>query len=313
MALAPPSVINEGLGQSPQLRGEEMVLDEWDRISDLLVTAPAISALRLPQPMVSPRLITPTASWENMSLVIAPAMPNWRRTGLRWERVALVEAGSLGLAAYGFRKFDEFFGGAKKPFRWRNDWTQDYTLHFDELIHFQGGYRIAQGMIGLYRWAGLKPAWAEGLGAGTAASVMTFLEYIDGRRPKKQGASYSDFTANLLGVSFAMAKLHVNALQDFDLRLNYMAFGDVLHKKTLLKYDRMTHWLTYDLRRQWRVPLHVGLGYGVRNAFKPNVRSELYLGAGLTPVNILERYYPAAAKSLGWLDMYHVGWHVQIK
>jgi hypothetical protein len=312
-ALAPPSVTNDGLGHSPLLRGEEMVLDELDRDSDLLVTAPAISALRLPRPMVLPNLITPASPWETMPLVITPAMPSWRRSGLRWERLALVETGSLGLAALGFRKFDEFFGGAKKPFRWRNDWTKDHTLHFDELIHFQGGYRIAQGMIGLYRWAGLNKTWAEGLGAGTAASVMTFLEYIDGRRPKKQGASFTDFTANLLGVSFALAKLHVDALQNFDLRLNYTAFGDVLHKKTLLKYDRMTHWLTYDLQRPWRVPLHVGLGYGVRNAFKPNVRSELYFGAGFTPVNILKRYSPEAAKSLAWLNMYHLGWQVQIK
>jgi hypothetical protein len=168
-------------------------------------------------------------------------------------------------------------------------------------------------MIGMYRWAGLSPAWSEGLGTGTAASVMTFLEYIDGRRPKKQGASYSDFTANLLGVGFALAKLHVNALQDVDLRLNYTEFGDILHKKTLLKYDRMTHWLTYDLERQWRMPLHLGLGYGVQNAFKPNVRSEFYVGVGLTPLDILERYYPAAAKPLAWLNMYHLGWQVQIK
>ena len=75
----------------------------------------------------------------------------------------------------------------------------------------------------------------------------------------------------------------------------------------------MTHWLTYDLQRQVNLPLHVGVGYGVQNAFKPQVRSEYYLGVGFTPVAILERYYPAAAKPFSWLNMYHIGWQVQVK
>jgi hypothetical protein len=107
--------------------------------------------------------------------------------------------------------------------------------------------------------------------------------------------------------------MHVGVLQDVDLRLNYTSFGDVLRKKTLLKYDRMTHWLTYDLQRQLNLPLHVGVGYGVQNAFKPQVRSEYYLGIGFTPVAILQRYYPAAAKPFAWLNMYHIGWQIQVK
>lgn len=245
-----------------------------------------------------------------ISSMVTPAAPP---IGLHWGRLALVQTGSIGMTMYGFQKFDDFFGRGQRGFRAGNDWSKDHTLHFDELIHFQGGYRITQGLVGMYRWAGLNAAWSEGLGAGTAASVMTFLEYVDGRRPTKQGASYSDFTANLLGVGFALAKMHVDALQDVDLRLNYTAFGDVLHKKTLLKYDRMTHWLTYDLRRQLNLPLHIGVGYGVQNAFKPRVRSEYYLGIGFTPVAILERYYPAAAKPFAWLNMYNIGWQVQVK
>ena len=244
------------------------------------------------------------------SSLLAPGSP---QIGLHWPRLALVQTGSIGMTMFGFQKFDEFFGRGERAFRAGNDWTKDRTLHFDELIHFQGGYRITQGLVGLYRWAGLNAAWSEGLGAGTAASVMTFLEYVDGRRPGKQGASYSDFTANLLGVGFALAKMRVGALQDVDLRLNYTSFGDVLQKKTLLKYDRMTHWLTYDLQRRLNLPLHVGVGYGVQNAFKPQVRSEYYLGVGFTPVAILERYYPAAAKPFAWLNMYHIGWQVQVK
>ncbi|MCI0696256.1 DUF2279 domain-containing protein [candidate division KSB1 bacterium] len=234
--------------------------------------------------------------------------------GLRWKRLALIQTGSLSLAFMGIRKFDQYFGGAAEPFRLRNDWSRDRTLHFDELVHFQGSYRVAQGLIGLYRWSGLSETWSECLGAGTAASVMTLLEYIDGRRPKpKQGASFSDFTANLLGVGFALAKIHVGALEDIDFRLNYASFGDVLQKRTLLKYDRMTHWLTYNMKRQLHVPLDIGVGYGVQNAFKRNVRPEYYLGVGFTPVAILERYYPNAAKPLAWLKIYHVGGQVQIK
>jgi hypothetical protein len=234
--------------------------------------------------------------------------------GLRWKRLALIQTGSVGLAFMGIRKFDQYFGGAQQSFRLRNDWSRDRTLHFDELIHFQGSYRIAQGLIGLYRWSGVNATWSECLGAGTAATVMTLLEYIDGRRPKpKQGASYSDFTANLLGVGFALAKMHVGALEDVDFRLNYASFDDMLHKRTLLQYDRMTHWLTYSMKRQLHVPLHVGVGYGVKNAFKRNVHSEYYLGIGFTPLDILERVSPATAKPLSWLGIYHLGLQVQMK
>jgi hypothetical protein len=245
---------------------------------------------------------------QSQSLEISPQI------GLRWKRLALIQTGSLGLAFLGIRKFDQYFGGTAEPFRLRNDWSRDRTLHFDELVHFQGSYRVAQGLIGLYRWAGLGETWSECLGAGTTATVMTLLEYIDGRRPKpKQGASFSDFTANLLGVGFALAKIHVAALEDIDFRLNYASFGDVFHKRTLLQYDRMTHWLTYSMKRQLGVPLHIGVGYGVQNAFKRTVHSETYLGVGLTPLDILERCSPAAAKPLAWLGIYHLGLQVQLK
>jgi hypothetical protein len=245
---------------------------------------------------------------EPQSLEISPPI------GLRWKRLALIQTGSLGLAFMGIRKFDQYFGSAQRPFRLGNDWDKDHTLHFDEMIHFQGSYRVAQGLIGLYRWSGVSETWSECLGAGTAASVMTLIEYIDGRRPQpKQGASFSDFTANLLGVGFALAKIHVGALEDIDFRLNYASFGDVFHKRTLLEYDRMTHWLTYSTKRQLHVPLHVGVGYGVQNAFKRNVRPEYYLGVGFTPWDILERCSPAAAKHLTWLGIYHFGLQIQMK
>ncbi|MDZ7343719.1 MAG: DUF2279 domain-containing protein, partial [candidate division KSB1 bacterium] len=249
---------------------------------------------------------------ENFVPILEPEFSDVDKSSLRWKRLALVQTSSAGVALYGFEKFEDYFGGVSQPFRIGNDWNKDHTLHFDELLHFQGSYRITQGLIGLYRWCGISSPWAEGIGAGTAVSVMSFLEYLDGRRPKDQ-ASYSDFLANFLGVGFALAKERIAVLQDFDVQFSYRNPTDVFQRQTLLKYDRMTHWLTYSLKRQWQLPLRVGLGYGIRNSFKSDVQSELYLGVGMTPVDILERYYPAAAKPLSWLGIYHLGWHVQIK
>jgi hypothetical protein len=248
----------------------------------------------------------------SLPMALEPRFSPSDKTGVRWKRLALVQTGSAGVALYAFQKFDEYFGDVAQPFRVGNDWNKDHTLHADELLHFQGSYRITQGLMGLYRWCGLESPWAECIGAGTAATVMTFLEYLDGRRPSDE-ASYSDFIANFLGVGFALAKGRVAALQDFDVQFSYRAPTDVFQRQTLLKYDRMTHWLTYSLKRRWNIPLHVGLGYGIRDAFKSNVQSELYLGIGLTPVDILERYYPAAAKPLAWLGIYHLGWQFQVK
>ncbi|NUM64933.1 hypothetical protein HUU39_06610 [candidate division KSB1 bacterium] len=171
--------------------------------------------------------------------------PNRELTGagsnIRWERLALVQTATLGIKI-------------------GNDLTKDHTLVFDELLHFQGSYRITQAVSGIYNWAGVPPATADWIGAGTSALVMTALEYVDGRRLHDE-ASYSDLVANFAGIGFALAKSRVGFLQDFDLRFSYLTPADPFRHQTVKRYERMTHWLTYDLNRKFGLPLHLGFGY----------------------------------------------------
>ena len=232
-------------------------------------------------------------------------------SGVRWKRMALIQLASLGIGYYGFQRSNNLFGGISQPFKIGNDFKKDRTLGFDELLHLQGGYRITQSISGLYRWAGVSAKAADWIGAGTAAFAMTTLEYIDGRRPNDE-ASYSDFAANLLGVGFGLLKLRTTILQDFDLRFSYLSPLDPFRHNTVLNYNRMTHWLTYDLERTLRIPLYLALGYTVRNARRPKAHPEFYFGVGFSPVEIIERFSAPVAKPFEFLRFYHFGSRTQI-
>ncbi|MGH7496749.1 MAG: hypothetical protein ACREOO_30730 [bacterium] len=233
------------------------------------------------------------------------------RPQLHWGRFALVQSLTLGIGGYGFQHYNGLFGNVGQAFKIGNDWNKDHTLHFDELLHFQGGYRISQAVSSVYRWAGVSQRAADWIGFGTSALIMTSLEYIDGRR-KNDEASYSDLAANFMGMGFALARARASWLQDFDLRLSYRTLADPFRRSTVKRYDRITHWLTYDLNRRWKIPLHLGLGYSVVNARRTDVKSQYYFGVGISPSAVLEKFSPAAAKTLGWLDFYHFGNQVQL-
>ncbi len=230
---------------------------------------------------------------------------------LQWRRFALVQTLTLGIGGYGFQHYNGLFGGVEQSFKIGNDWNKDHTLHFDELLHFQGAYRITQSVSSVYRWAGVAPQAADWIGFGTSALIMTSLEYIDGRRKNDQ-ASYSDLAANFLGMGFALARARASWLQDFDLRLSYRTLADPFRRSTVKRYDRITHWLTYDLNRRWKIPLHLGLGYSVVNVHKPSVKSQYYFGIGISPSALIEKFSPSAAKTLEWLDFYHFGNQVSL-
>lgn len=230
---------------------------------------------------------------------------------LHRDRLIAVHALTLGVGIYGLRYMNGIFGGVSQPFQVGNDWNKDHFLHFDELLHLQGAYRITQAVSEVYQWAGVKPKHADWIGAGTAATLMTTMEYIDGRR-KHDEASYSDFAANLLGAGLALAKPRCRFLQDFDLRLSYRTLSDPFDRHRMKRYDRMTHWLTYDLHRKWELPLHVGVGYSVQRAGTPRAKAEYFFGVGISPQTLLKQIFPSAPQTLGWLDLYHFGNQVQI-
>lgn len=230
---------------------------------------------------------------------------------LHWDRLIAVQAVTLGVGVYGLNYMNGIFGGVAQPFELGNDWNKDHYMHFDELLHVQGAYRITQAVSGVYQWAGVQPRTADWIGAGTAAAFMTTMEYIDGRR-KNDEASYSDFAANFLGAGLALAKPRWPALQDFDLRLSYRTLSDPFDRKRMKRYDRMTHWLTYDLERRWKLPLHIGLGYSVQRAGTPRAKAEYFFGVGISPRALVKNVFPSAAPPLRWLDLYHFGNQVPI-
>ncbi len=230
---------------------------------------------------------------------------------LHWDRLIAVQAATLGVGVYGLNYMNGIFGGVAQPFELGNDWNKDHYMHFDELLHLQGAYRITQAVSGVYQWAGVQPRTADWIGAGTAAAFMTTMEYIDGRR-KNDEASYSDFAANFLGAGLALVKPRWHVLQDIDLRLSYRTLSDPFDRKRMKRYDRMTHWLTYDLARRWKLPLHIGLGYSVQRAGTPRAKAEYFFGVGISPQALVKSVFPAAAPPLRWLDLYHFGNQVPI-
>lgn len=243
--------------------------------------------------------------------VSGPALPRTQGPGIRRGRLLAVQAITLLGTGYAFCKFNQFFGGVAQPFRIGNDWRKDNALHFDELLHFQGTYRLTRGLIDLYRWAGLSGRSAEWFGAGIAAATMTYLEYIDGRRPNDE-ASYSDITANLLGVAFALLRPRTPLLRNVDVRISYERVWDPFSRSTLLNYDRMTHWLSYDLQDIVGKPVTAALGYGVSQAFTPKVKPHFYLGVGMSLEGVLGKKAVEMPVFLRWLNMYQFGLRLEL-
>ena len=141
--------------------------------------------------------------------------------------------------------------------------------------------------------------------------LSSFLEYLDGRRLNDE-ASYSDLIANSLGVGLALLKNRVRILSNFDLSLSYLNILDITQRNKLLNYDRITHWLTYNLNSSIHIPLRIGLGYGVQSAFKKNVQSQLFLGLGFTLSDLVGKYVPSLQMPLGWLGIYQIGFQIKI-
>ncbi len=328
LALALPTALNH----YPSTRPRASVISEESLLSFNELSTPALQHSHYPAPEENLELrhwataIRPGVSAHENSLA-APLEPlrldslalvtfdeetfETPQRRLHWERLIAVQAVTLGVGIYGLSYMNDVFGGIAQPFEVGNDWNKDHFLHFDELLHLQGAYRITQAVSGVYQWAGVQPRPADWIGAGTAAALMTTMEYIDGRR-KNDEASYSDFAANFLGAGLALAKPRVRALQDFDLRLSYRTLADPFDRKRMKRYDRMTHWLTYDLHRRWKLPLHIGLGYSVQRAGSPRAKAEYFFGVGVSPQALLKHVLPSAARPLGWLDLYHFGNQVPI-
>lgn len=226
-------------------------------------------------------------------------------------RLIGVQVGSLVAGFLALHQMNRMFGGIAQPFKIGSDWTKDRALRMDELLHVQGSYRLARGMADLYRWAGVESRRADWLGAGMALAGMTLLEYIDGRR-RNDEASYSDLIANTVGVTFAVLRPRAAFLQHFDLQLSYENVTDVLHEKTLKDYNRLTHWLSYHAEDHLKVPVDLGLGYGVEQVHTKNVRPQVFLGLALhlpAPNADRQSQWPIP---LNWLQAYRFGIQVQI-
>lgn len=205
---------------------------------------------------------------------------------IKKQRFVLVQAGTFVGGLAGFRKMQNIFGGIAQPFRIGNDWDSDNAIHFDELLHFQGSYRLAQGIADLYKWSGVGDNTADLLGLGLTVSAMTFLEYLDGRRANDY-ASYSDLAANLLGVTFAYMKPRVPLFQKIDFHVSYERITDPLRSQSLANYDRITQWITYDLSSHTRLPVELAIGYRVKHAYSSAAKPELHIGLGFSLVKLL--------------------------
>ncbi len=210
-----------------------------------------------------------------------------------------------------FQKYNQFFGGVAQPFKIGSDWTKDNAIYSDELLHFQGSYRLTQAITELYRWAGVSQNRAEWLGATIAATAMTFLEYIDGRRANDE-ASYSDLTANFLGVTFALLKPRVPLFRYIDFHVSYRGLTDPLQKQKLLNYDRITHWLAVEMEPLTGLPFHAAVGYGVSHTFQKNAHPKLLLGFGIGLGQLLKNHLIRLPGPFQWLDVYQIGVQFQV-
>lgn len=226
-----------------------------------------------------------------------PALPDLdepRRARLKMAGIA--SAAAAGVYLYGKKKWwsDGFDGDFKTT---NEGWfgQSTYAGGADKLGHFYGNYLSTRLLARTFEWAGNEPRTSLAFAAGTALTIFTGIEVLDGFS-KQWEFSKEDQVANMLGVGAAvLLEKYPNLDRLLDIRLHYVPdkgrdfdpFGDYSGQTYLLVAKasgvpalRARPWLRY---------LELAAGYGVRGLEGPieNRARNVYFGVSLNLSELL--------------------------
>lgn len=240
----------------------------------------------------------------NSPLLYTPALDDgtiwYRESRIHKTRLGIFLGGLLLADAYAFKKYaDTWYNTPRSNFHfheWRRD-SREYQ-QMDKLGHIMDAYFSTHTASRFFRWAGLSAKKSFWYGALTGFWWMMQVEIVDGFY-KNWGFSVLDFSANVVGVGFALLQLHhpgrLNAIR---FKISYWPSPEFKRKEysqfsrnIVDDYEGITIWLTaniHDLLPQrwqqampgWLKPWGIAVGHGAegiaRNVF--GGYREIFLG-----------------------------------
>jgi len=194
-------------------------------------------------------------------------------------------ATAIGLGGYAYSRMDDWWGHEYGPAHIKhNDWNGDDLVQTDEISHLVISYKITQAGIHFARWTGFSDPACRWIGGGIAGLIMTWVEYpVDAHNPY-QGFGYTDMTANIVGIGFAILRDRWPQKLDWlDLRVSVKEpsnVGDEIIAQTNAENDAYIYWLTVSPAR--RFPVHAAVGYSANHNTLPDNKAEreVYIGFG---------------------------------
>ena len=200
-------------------------------------------------------------------------------TTLNKKRVATVSGiclGGYGIAYTGIA-LAWYSNIPKTKWHWFND---NYEwLQIDKMGHALGGYQGARGMIGLFKWSGMKKFPSAFYGSLIGFMSLAPIEVFDGFT-EKWGASSGDLVANFTGAGLAFANEMLWAEQRIQMKISYhptpyayvypRLFGTGIDRP-LKDYNGHTAWLSFRVhswlpegkfKKKYPKWLNVAVGYG---------------------------------------------------
>jgi hypothetical protein len=171
-----------------------------------------------------------------------------------------------------------------------NIWYSDYPksnfhtfndshnwLQMDKVGHFYTANKISLFSSDLFKWSGLKRRNASILGAFIGLGLQSTLEVMDGTS-SAWGFSWSDMTANTLGVASFVAQDLIWEEQRFIFKFSYhptmfasirpSVLGSTFTQSFLKDYNGQTYWMSFSpatFFKSVKIPnwLCLSLGYSV--------------------------------------------------
>lgn len=260
-------------------------------VADSSAAAPDSIAVPLPPLPPQPRIYQPS---------IDDGTP-WRyESKLKKSRLTILLAGFAIGDAIGFAKIADLQYNTETSSFHFHEWHRDSREYkqMDKIGHTVEAYYMSHLSSKIYRWSGLSAKKSIWLGSLTGLFWMTQIEVTDGFF-KAWGFSYLDYTANILGVSYAaLQQLYPNQLQGIRFKASFWpstAYKEdqysTVSKSILDDYEGFTWWLAVNIhdvlpqaQREampgWLKPWGVAVGHGVRRIAKNiyNGNREIYLG-----------------------------------
>ena len=180
---------------------------------------------------------------------------------------------------------------ALKEVWYKDSWTGDFHtfndakqwMQMDKAGHIFAGSFITDNVYHAYRWSGVNKRTSLLLGASAGFGYLASFETLDGFSDE-WGFSWSDLTANTIGVSWFAAqellwdeqrvKLKFSAHLTSYAKYRPNVLGSTFSERLLKDYNGQTYWLSINpsmfMSSSTRFPkwLSIGVGYSVDEKLK---------------------------------------------